>query len=468
MKLSDIRWLIRAQRRLVRGTSTVDTRKHANLLIAFMLEQDGALAKRAKTAAQWLEERSGVEMVFCDDCGRPWPSGCTSTYCERQICSRCLDEDYFYCDRCGELESTDNAHSIGGVSYCEGCYDSATGTCYGCEETFHRRDLSYDEDDREDFCSGCARGSSSDGRIHDYSTDVTEVFRGPWLSAPGEATDEHGNKRSKTPTLWMGFELEVVVRNPSERDLLGKPIKSQTNFKDRVTTMLASVGLRAILKNDGSIEGAGFEIVSLPGTLLYHQTQWGDGFFKPLVENCRGWAEKSCGMHVHLSRAALTHLQVGRLAAFITDERNTSFIEKVAGRASTGYSQIKEKKITDVKMPRRGHRTYAQGANGLSYGRGEEDRRQAVNLMKKGTVEIRIFQSNVSQVGFLKNLEFCDAAANFCRTASNEALTQERFLVWMHDRRGLYPNFTKWAVREGLMLLRHRPKPGSAELSTAA
>ena len=169
-------------------------------------------------------------------------------------------------------------------------------------------------------------------------------------------------------------------------------------------------------------------------------------------------------MHVHMSRAALSHLQIGRLAQFFTDDPNVPFIEKVAGRGSGTYNQIKKKKITDVKRGRYGS---GRDATGLAYGH-DNDRRQCVNLTKEGIVEIRIFQSNVSKVGFLKNIEFCDAVANFCRTASNTQLNRENFLKWMGEHRGVYPNFVQWAVREGLMTTRHHAAPGVEAPAVAA
>jgi len=102
------------------------------------------------------------------------------------------------------------------------------------------------------------------------------------------------------------------------------------------------------------------------------------------------------------------------------------------------------------------------GAQGLTYG-DNNDRYQAVNLNKADTIEVRIFRSNVSQIGFLKNLEFCDALAAFCRIASNVQLRPDHFLAFIDRNRGAYPNFTRWAVREGLMTTRHVIKPGDEE-----
>ena len=484
MLFSNIKWLTKAIKEWP-TLSTEDCEKY-KLLVDRLVSDVSAAAPNssAPNSYSWhwghtkvrrfLGKVTGEDMFVTRCCDRVLPSVATSDLAE-DICTSCEDS-YSTCAGCDDNCYTDDMSTFASNQYCESCYHDHFGSCYDCGDVFSREDLLYNENG-EEYCSSCDPGegeeeeeeeaqsinfprrAGSDVRVREYSADVCRVYPGPWLSAPGEATDVRGNKRSKTPTLWLGFELEVVSRvepSPAPR----RP------YDQRVTEMCVALGHRGILKQDGSIPGEGFEIVSLPGTIQYHQTQWGDEFFQPLLENCRGWGVTGVGMHVHLARAALTHLQIGRLTFFVNDETNRPFIEKIAGRSATRYSTIQKKKITSVR--RSDYDT--RGGRGLSYGMHDSDegRYQAVNLIKKDTVEIRIFQSNVSQIGFLKNIEFCDGAANFCRTASNTQLDKAHFLAWMDAHRGTYPNFTKWAVREGLLTARHTAQPGKAEVAIAA
>jgi hypothetical protein len=248
----------------------------------------------------------------------------------------------------------------------------------------------------------------------------------------------------RNKALFLGWELEVICKNG--RDL--------SNAAEAVDSTLDG---RGILKEDSSIRGAGFEVVSTPATLAYHQTQF-EGTLLALQMHCSGWGHDSCGMHVHIDRRGLNKAQIGRMAYFLNAPENDVFIRDMAGRSRNTYCKALPKKITCVSHY--GH--YRDEYSGERY--------QALNLQNSETVEVRIFQSNVATVGFLKNLEFCDAMARWCRDASNAALGWVDFLLWLDTpaRRATYPNLCKFLVRENYIKRYHRAKPGTVELPAAA
>ncbi len=484
MKLSDIRWLVKAVQRYSHSRA-VDGEKYRRLYQQLVTDIGRADAARRghdynpASSVGWskaytaLIKLSGVEEgTVCGDChvSYPYVDGTDGTddihfqieSHSENICVTC-QANYSFCQSCEEWEHQRSIRSFHGDVMCSSCYEDQIVQCDDCSHEMHRDDA--DRYDGEYYCSDCYQSHSDEeededvegdygrvqaptgerveARVWGYSADVTEVFTKPWLGAPGEATDKKGNGRSKTPTLWMGFELEVRARTQTAAAL-----------QEAVKAVCAAAQNRAILKEDSSIGGRGFEIVSLPGTLNFHQTQWGEEFWKALTEHTSGWGHDSCGMHVHISRAALTHLQLGRMVTFLSS-KNRAFIEKIAGRGEVTYCRVLDKKITDVR--RQGADT--RNAVNVGYGYDDAGKYQAINLGKAATAEIRIFRSNVSRYGFLKNVEFCDALANFCRVAGNNDLNRDAFLSWMSEHRGTYPFFIKWATREGLMTTRHVADP---------
>lgn len=462
MQYSDIKWFVRAVKRYMDG-GRVDVPRYK--ITAAKIVTD--IMYRASSRGEFISEADAYDRLL-RFIGKKYPHlAGTLDHCRccniigkgadmtgalwgtdgAVVCQECYSLHLVRrCYNCGVLEPESDMRFYSGEAHCASCFDERYGYCESCQDVFPHSRL-----DGDSLCSNCSDDDDDvDDLILSYGTDATRVHRRAWLSATGEPTDAFGNGKSRRPTLWFGFELEVVAKT------------SLHSSANAVTKALAG---RGILKDDGSIDGDGYEIVSLPGTLRYHQTGWGDEFFATLYKNCAGWDHSSCGMHVHMSRAALSHLQVARMAKFINDENTRSFIEKVAGRSSGQYNRYVPKKITDVQRNYDYRR--ARDATGLQY-HDDGDRRQVVNLTKEGTVEIRLFRSNVSKVGFLKNIEFCDAVANFCRIASSASLTQAAFMDYMAAHQGTYPNFTKWAVRERLMTTTHKPAPLAPEIIIAA
>jgi hypothetical protein len=451
----------------------------------------------------WLGNRTAVALFVCTDCDC-WRDEKDSAFAgDDRICGFCR-ENYSTCEDCDDLVRDEDGRSINGGDRwcCDGCAESYR-TCETCGHEDHRDDM-YRRDD-EWYCGDHVPDDDEDDEdgVHAHEANVLEELRpAAWLSAPGENTDRHGNGKAKLATLWMGFELEVMPHG---------------RRAEAAGAILAALDDRGILKNDGSLRDGGFEIVSLPATLAYHQTQWGSAFFDTLAAHVRGWREPTCGMHVHLSRDALTPLQIARLEVFVNGDgmriNNRHFIEKVAGRGATEYCCHYNKKLTDCApvierhMPiappeisescdcescriqreayaralqasrssdhlRRQYRQLRQTHDGslarACHDRAVYERYQAINLQNNATIEIRIFQSNVAQLGFLKNLDFCHAAMKFCADAGNTELYSANFLAWVDGRRGEYPNFVRWAVRENLLGRRHADAPGAAVPQIAA
>jgi hypothetical protein len=268
-----------------------------------------------------------------------------------------------------------------------------------------------DDDDDDDLLS------------HEY--DVTKVYPDRFLHTPAEF--EGGE------TLYLGVELEV---------------EADSSFRKAALFAKKVLAGYAILKSDGSLDDElGFEIVSVPATKDVHvpsrrnqyQSFW-NTFFDGASDLMNSWygTDHRCGMHVHLSRRAISHFTLGRMLVFVNERKNLDFICQVAGRAPNKYHDYYPKKI----LPR-----------GTQYGWNGGGRYEAINLTNLHTYELRIFRGNLSKPGFMKNIEFSHALVMFCREASMRQLESKHFIQWMGEpvQRAEYPFLTAWMVRQKML-----------------
>lgn len=284
-------------------------------------------------------------------------------------------------------------------------------------------------------------------------------------------------------TMYMGVELEVTP-NRAAYDYLREKLRDvpHDNFSHEGTMFSANICDRflrkkkmGIVKSDSSTN-YGFEIVTIPGTLAWHREKW-QGFFKEDYPEMlqflapsswvAGWINNhitlkrppwystdmnsqhttpTCGIHIHVSRAALTPLQFGKIVTFMGNRNNLDFVEKIAGRKEVDYAKYYPKTITEgYKLSPSLHQSAEiKGYNVSSH----EDRRySAINLISdKPTIEFRIFRSNVAKGGFMKNLDFVHAFCTWCKTVSMQELNVSCFIEFVEEKKGEYPWLYRYLV----------------------
>ena len=259
----------------------------------------------------------------------------------------------------------------------------------------------------------------------------------------------------KTPVIdrnfYLGVELEVARKLSTPMDICKQVLNDlNVNFEKKGISF-------AFLKADSSIPQHGFEIVSAPATLKYHQDAW-DTFFNNSAKHLRSFTLPQCGMHVHVSRATFEDGgnsnfkdpsgHIGRLLNFYNRKDNRPFITNIAGRSPNQYTNYIGKKITTV---------FKKDEIG--------ERNQSINLRPRDTIEIRIFKGNVKKEGFMKNIEFAHASVEFTRQAGLgmgnsltlkgkknqsvedcEGLSYHEFVKWVQEpaQVATYPYLTKW------------------------
>ena len=118
------------------------------------------------------------------------------------------------------------------------------------------------------------------------------------------------DKKVNGEYLRYGVELEVLPK---------------TSVASKVAKYNCGKSLHnfALLKSDSSLGSAGFEIVTVPATLEFHRkVLWNDFFKTPFsdgltaAKSVQSWDTGVCGIHVHLTRAALTEMQLSKLLVF--------------------------------------------------------------------------------------------------------------------------------------------------------
>lgn len=267
--------------------------------------------------------------------------------------------------------------------------------------------------------------------IHGYSVDVTRVI-------PHYFTTKKGGEA--TTALRYGLELEVLR-------------KSNMAKGDAAYACGKAMNGHALLKSDSSIGPDGFEIVTAPATLDYHRNVMWKKFFTELVHNnttaakhVKSWDTGVCGLHIHITRAALTKMQLAKLLVFYHESVNAAFLSKIAGRMvgpNANYCKTARKKLR------------------MNTHRDCSDHHEAICISDRNngkTAEVRIFRGNATRHGIMRCLEFVDATVKWCGVAGAAELRYNNFLAWFNSPsvRATYPDLWKHLIQLGYLKTEHK------------
>ena len=197
-------------------------------------------------------------MVNCESCSEQTNIGnvniCEMQRCQNYVCSNCLNR----CNTCD-------------IGICGSCaYNCDCGSVM-CERHSAYCDCgSY-------LCNNCNETHECVHRMPRYVRSYN--YRPSLIFAPTEPRNDYG---------YMGVELEY-----------------EAGSNERIYTAVR--GIRDInrdliyFKEDGSLN-FGVEIVSMPMTWDFHSKDFDWGSIMKVVNDSGLTAERSCGMHVHISR----------------------------------------------------------------------------------------------------------------------------------------------------------------------
>ena len=284
---------------------------------------------------------------------------------------------------------------------------------YDYDGTDRRGNSRCENGDCDDWSCGChSEDEPFGGQLSDYGTDVVE------------AHDWHPHNPK---ALYAGNEIEMYSNEHEYDDVVY--VRNQIDRLYKNCGPMTRSRRATVSTSDSSLEykAGGFEIKIVPLTRkqMYYIFEKIDILGD---RRCSAW---TCGMevghHIHLSRAGLTELTIGKMGVFLNDPFNRSFLEHVAGRGPT-YSHYENNKT--IKNRRSGHG----------------------NLFNTGgyaTVELRMFRSNLRGTGILKNYDFAMASAAFCADVDirRSSVDWQRFLAWMTKHYAAYPHLHAFLKR---------------------
>lgn len=290
----------------------------------------------------------------------------------------------------------------------------------------HAENMRTDDEfeDREPNVDECGR--------FDYETDIFAVLKWPNVSGKHDPV--------------YGIELEMETNDPdNSTDVITRALKADDGI---------SATHQFIVKYDGSLRDGGAEIVTLPYPLDYHQNKFGwEGILSDKLRRLAisGIETRSCGMHVHINKAALTPLQIGKMLVFVNSPALSRHMTVIAQRESGNYCERSRKSIKD--------------------GKGRSNSRYDVLNVGDATVEVRMFRGNLRPERVLKNIEFCDALVHYCKDASMARLEDwDTFALWLIKNRGRYPQLVRYLHDKRVDCFTHLRfgKPGSEPIPDAA
>lgn len=227
---------------------------------------------------------------------------------------------------------------------------------------------------------------------------------------------------SQPVPIYFGVEVELEVLTGSSEDRDTKDAR-----KNAVAThIINSIGpangsfLLYDLQDDGSLNH-GIEVITQPAGLDVHRKRWpGVDFLESLASSDE---EETCGMHIHVTKAALDDETIDKMVDFINDRQNTKFMVRLARRS------FENAKVRD----------YARRSRG--------DRYNTLNTTGDKTVEFRLPQGTLEPTTILATLEFVYLLVRFCERASDEELLADNFIEfvaypeWAADSRFLRAYF---------------------------
>lgn len=371
-----------------------------------------------------------IEAVECSSCsGNFLPDDMATTRGGDILCEDCR----IYCERCDNFDYAEGSRYVQGCGvYCEVCADNYTYWCESCEETYSDNYTSYEVADIgvywcEDCCSNNANWCDN---CDVYNRDSCENCEGSRLINQYSYKPDpifYGEDKNK---LHFGIELEMEIRD--------------NNLNDSAEYVSEMLGGFVYLKEDSSIGSGGykgFEMVSHPATLDFftnHKNLWTTLDYLRKVHTARSWDAKSCGLHIHISRAgfkggAHTH----RFLSLIY--KNSDKMMKLGGRKSN-YA-----KFNDVWQYDEFDRPYFTLAHKVAHpSNSMTERYSAVNTQNQHTLELRFFRGTMNPEGVLSAIQLAHATVEYTRNLTLSdvkmgALSWAWFSDWIQANNGLYP-----------------------------
>ena len=318
---------------------------------------------------------NGRVVGLCDGCYRSFHRKCTRCNCSISSWSGPITADMAAVLPSIKTVITSRMRGDGSTSignYCPSCYDhildnNIIKVC-SCGRAYHHTVSATGT------CPICNRRMLSG--IQSYSFRPEPLFH-----------TVRGVKKKPPAGLVEGIEVELEVPRSEE----------PSSIADAVRVAAPETFLYA--KGDGSIEH-GFELVSHPATLKFHQKVWKNVCKAMKANGCREGS--SCGIHIHVNKSFFPD-ESHRLLLGLFFALNEKEIVKIARRSASRWAKFKKIKPLDLTAVLK-----------------DTERYEAINWGNSATIEFRIFATAIDDKIICADLEFVHAVCHFVRTTATE------------------------------------------------
>ena len=358
--------------------------------------------------------------LVCTDCGEEFPKDELYPFSGELLCPDCLEAKTVLCSHCGERIWRDENAGGESTPLCQDCYDRHYTNCHCCGDIIRISQTYYacESDGNEyPFCYDCYTSRTSRKSIQDYYYKPEPLFRGD------------GDR-------FFGVELEVD--GAGEDDDNAAEVMSIANGN----------GIENLYcKHDGSLDD-GFEMVTHPMTLAYHQTEmpWAAILRKAVQMGYTSHQAGTCGLHVHVNRAAFGNTESVQDAVIA---RTLFFFEKFWDELLK-FSRRTQGQLNQWAA-RYGYKDQPQEILDHAKSGRHAGRYTAVNLTNADTIEFRMFRGTLKYNTLIATLELLDCIIDAAIYLTDDDLkamswssfvlgcTQPELMQYLKERR-LYVN----------------------------
>lgn len=387
----------------------------------------------------------------CAECGAWCLEGnMTCVGRSEYVCDSCLDENFVKCHDCGDWIRSDDAIEIGDEYFCDSCADDWT-VCYDCDELINTRTESCETThDGRTICESCY---NEDYYRCENCDEVFHCYEGSWADdgdywycdecgrqhAGVESYHAHGDNGSCSFKDF--YRPRLAEKDKSNPLLFGVELESDKGIFDvDAFSRWTEDGNLVHFEHDGSLSKSGVELITMPCSLLFHQTEmdWPKICGKLISQGFKSHNTETCGLHVHVGREGLNPSTISKMDFFVNHAKE--FFGQIARRRHVyGYNaEWDERKL-------------------ISSEKGKcvsEKRYQPVNTSNKSTVEIRIFRGTLKWNTLVGSIEMVHAMITFLDGFSVCELVKSpiessvmKFVDWCGAHADEYPQLVPMFMR---------------------
>lgn len=336
----------------------------------------------------------------CPYCGVILNEENTEIFEDVKMCRDCFERQTVVCDDCETRIWSANSYGIGESYVCRNCYNEYFA-CAECGTLINSNTAHYFNDfDDEAYCQYCYERLKSRA-IHNYNYKPEPEF--------------YGNDN-----LFLGIELEIDEGGEFNENA-EKLIRIANDTNDHI-----------YCKHDGSLND-GFEIVSHPMTLKYHQEtmNWRDVFSEAVSMNYRSHQTSTCGLHCHVNRDAFGS----------TYEEQEAVIARIIYFVEHHWLELlKFSRRSEYAINRWASRYGLTGNTDQTYKDAKAKhlgRYVAVNLENDNTIEFRLFRGTLRYETFIATLQLVHEICTVCIECTDhecENLSWGNFVLGIKDK----------------------------------